>query len=86
MQLVKGVKSTEINVTQMLHVLIQLGASPVHVTKDTVEMDSPVLVNAASYKGSLFLMQKSHIATCNCKLIPMYTSWNICTPRTATVM
>ena len=41
----KGVNS---NVTRMLHVLILLGASPVPVTKDSVEMESLVPVNAAS--------------------------------------
>ena len=31
-------------VTLMLHVLTLLGASPVHVTKDTVEMEPHVMV------------------------------------------
>ena len=58
MRLAKGVKSTEINVIRMLHVLILLGASSVPVTKDTVEMDSPVLVNAVSYKGRFLFRAK----------------------------
>ena len=61
MQLMKGVNSIETNVTLMLHALIQLGASPVPVTKDTVEMESLVPVNAASYKGRLSSMQKKKI-------------------------